>query len=86
MICFKGDGPWNLVVQAVGPKGAETIHLKNLKNSRERIQIPIPSDIDADGGMFQVDLVSVEDSYGCRKDLAVPGISVNVRRVKVGTR
>ena len=36
-----------------------------------------------EGGAFQVDLVSVKDSYGCKKSLAVPGTSVNVRRVKV---
>lgn len=31
-----------------------------------------------------IDLVSVEDTHGCKKALAVPGMSVNVRRVKVG--
>ncbi|KAL5535305.1 hypothetical protein ACEPAF_3399 [Sanghuangporus sanghuang] len=83
---LRGDGPWNLEVQAVGPRGSETISLKGLKNSREKIQVPIPPDIDAEGGVFQIDLVSVEDVYGCRKDLAVPGISVNVRRVKPTVR
>jgi hypothetical protein len=28
-------------------------------------------------------IVSVEDSYGCKRSISVPGISVNVRRVKV---
>ena len=28
-------------------------------------------------------IVSIEDSYGCKRTLSVPGISVNVRRVKV---
>jgi hypothetical protein len=28
--------------------------------------------------------VSVEDSYGCKRSISVPGVSVNVRRVKVG--
>ena len=31
----------------------------------------------------KVHLVSIEDSSGCKKNLAVPGISVNVRRLKV---
>ena len=70
-------------LQAVGPRGSETLQLEGLKNGRERIQVPIPPDIDSEGGIFQIDLVSVEDTYGCKKDLAVPGISVNVRRVKV---
>ena len=29
------------------------------------------------------DVVSVEDSYGCKRDISVPGVVVNVRRVKV---
>jgi len=28
-------------------------------------------------------LVSIEDSYGCKRSLSVQGISVNVRRVQV---
>lgn len=70
-------------MQVVGPKGTETLRLNDLKKSRERIQVPIPAVVDSEGGAFQIDLVSVEDSYGCKKDLAVPGMSVNVRRVKV---
>ncbi|KAH8120086.1 hypothetical protein DFH11DRAFT_1558255 [Phellopilus nigrolimitatus] len=83
---LRGDGPWNLEVQIVGPKGSEMLQMKDLKKSREKLKVPIPSAIDEEGGMFQVDLVSVEDSYKCRKDLAVPGMSVNVRRVKPNVR
>ncbi|KAI5121322.1 hypothetical protein M0805_003789 [Coniferiporia weirii] len=83
---LRGHGPWNLEVQIVGPKGSETLRMKDLKQSKEKIQIPVPSAIDEEGGMFQIDLVSVQDSYGCKKDLAVPGMSVNVRRVKPNVR
>lgn len=57
--------------------------MKGLKRNREKVQVPIPDIIDQEGGTFQIDLVSIQDSYGCKKDLAVPGMSVNVRRVKV---
>lgn len=70
-------------MQVVGPRGSETLHLKDLKQKREKVKVPIPRIIDEEGGTFQIDLVSIEDSYGCKKDLAVPGMSVNVRRVKV---
>ena len=66
----------------MGPKGSETIYFKDLKKKRETLEIPIPTVVDEEDGTFQIDLVSVEDSYGCRKELSVPGISVNVRRVK----
>ena len=33
-----------------------------------------------------MDLVSVKDSYGCRRNLAVPGVTVNVRRAKPHAR
>ena len=80
---MKGDGSWNLDMQVVGPRGSETLHLEDLKQNREKVKVPIPRNIDEEGGIFQIDLVSVQDSYGCKKDLAVPGMSVNVRRVKV---
>ena len=67
----------------MGPRGSETLHLEDLKQTREKVKVPIPRNIDEEGGIFQIDLVSVQDSYGCKKDLAVPGMSVNVRRVKV---
>ena len=63
------------------------------------MRLPIPPVIDEEGGNFVVDLgeiqsvpgtamvdtfvVSVEDAYGCKRQLSVPGISVNVKRIKV---
>ena len=70
-------------MQAVGPMESDIFTFKGLKKSRERIKVPIPKTINEGGGTFQIDLVSVKDSYGCKKSLAVPGTSVNVRRVKV---
>ena len=79
----QGDGPWSLELQIVSPMGSETVKVNDLKKNRERIQVPIPRTIDEEGGTFQVDLVSVQDAYNCTKNLAGPGLSVNVRRVKV---
>lgn len=79
----QGDGPWNLEAQVVSPKGSNALQFKDLKKARETIEVPIPTDVDEEGGSFQIDLVSVQDSYGCKKELTVPGMSVNVRRVKV---
>lgn len=31
-------------------------------------------------------LVSIEDAYGCKRPITVPGLSVNVRRIKVNTK
>ena len=70
-------------LQVSGPKGSEIIRKVKLQKSRERVQIPIPQVVDEEGGSFQIDLVSVEDVHGCKKALAVPGMSVNVRRIKV---
>lgn len=67
----------------MGPKGSETLQFKNLRKKTETIEVPIPAVVDAEGGTFQIDLVSIQDSYGCKKELNVPGMSVNVRRVKV---
>ncbi|TDL28053.1 hypothetical protein BD410DRAFT_782006 [Rickenella mellea] len=79
---LRGKGPWNLDVQIVGPKGSEIVHLSDIRKARETLRLPIPRIIDEEGGSFQVDLFSIEDAYGCKKELAVPGITVNVRRVK----
>lgn len=70
----------------MGSTESETLTFKDLKKSRESIKVTIPKTINEEGGNFQVDLVSVRDSYGCKKSLAVPGKSVNVRRVKVSGR
>ncbi|KAI0785502.1 hypothetical protein BC629DRAFT_1593962 [Irpex lacteus] len=79
---LKGTGPWNLDLQVVGPRGSEIVQIAKLQKQRERIQIPIPAIIDKNGGSFEVDLVSVEDAYGCKRSVSVPGVVVNVRRVK----
>ncbi|KAF8527547.1 hypothetical protein BU17DRAFT_73948 [Hysterangium stoloniferum] len=79
---LKGTPPWNLEVQILGPKGSQNVNVSQLKNPRETLRLPIPAVIDEEGGTFQVDLVSVEDAYGCKRQLSVPGVSVNVKRVK----
>ncbi|KAI0697588.1 hypothetical protein BC835DRAFT_1471555 [Cytidiella melzeri] len=79
---LKGTGPWNLDLQIVGPRGSEIIQIGKIKKERERIQIPIPAVIDKNGGSFEIDLGNVEDAYGCKRSISVPGIAVNVRRVK----
>ncbi|OBZ79799.1 hypothetical protein A0H81_01490 [Grifola frondosa] len=78
---LRGTAPWNIEVQVVGPKGSETIHVPGITTARQTIQVPIPKVIDRDGGSFEIDLVSVEDAYGCKRSLSVPGITVNVRRI-----
>lgn len=79
---LKGTGPWTLYVQVVGPKGSEIIPVRDIQTPRKTIEVSIPPAIDRNGGSFEVDLVSVEDSYGCKRDISVPGVVVNVRRVK----
>ncbi|KAI0078871.1 hypothetical protein K474DRAFT_778657 [Panus rudis PR-1116 ss-1] len=79
---LRGTGPWNLDVQVVGPKGSEIVRFDNIKTARKTLKVPIPPAIDRDGGAFEIDLVTVEDAYGCKRALSVPGITVNVRRVK----
>ncbi|KAI6120638.1 hypothetical protein EDD16DRAFT_1692102 [Pisolithus croceorrhizus] len=61
-----GTPPWNLELQVVGPRSTNSI-------------CPIPSDIDKEGGTFEL---LWKDMYGCKRSVSVPGISVNVRRVQ----
>ncbi|KAJ7361595.1 hypothetical protein DFH08DRAFT_768660 [Mycena albidolilacea] len=77
-----GTGPWNLEVRVVSPTGSETLQIRDIKTSKKTLHIPIPTRVDRDGGAFDVDLVSIEDVYECKRPVSVPGISVNVRRVK----
>ncbi|CAL1694099.1 unnamed protein product [Somion occarium] len=79
---LRGTGPWNLDVQVVGPKGSDIVRVENITTPQKTIQVPVPPTIDRDGGSFEIDLVSIEDAYGCKRSLSVPGITVNVRRVK----
>ncbi|TFY82279.1 hypothetical protein EWM64_g1741 [Hericium alpestre] len=81
-----GTGPWNLEVQVVGPKGSDTIMFPGIQTARKRLQLPIPKSINQSGGTFEIDLVSIEDSYGCKRSLSVPGVSVNVKRTKPSVR
>lgn len=54
--CSQGTGPWNLNVQVVSPQGSELLQEKNIPNPRYTVRVPIPSDIDRDGGSFEVAL------------------------------
>ncbi|KAF7968974.1 hypothetical protein HWV62_28777 [Athelia sp. TMB] len=79
---LRGTGPWNVEVQVVGPKGSEILQIPGIKASRSKLQIPIPREVDQEGGSFDIELISVEDSYGCKRVISVPGITANVRRIK----
>ncbi|KAG7099638.1 hypothetical protein E1B28_001464 [Marasmius oreades] len=79
---LRGSGPWNLEVQVVGPTSSETIRIPGIESARKTLQIPIPFPIDKEGGNFDIDLISVEDKYGCKRTISSPGISVKVRRLK----
>ncbi|EJD54259.1 hypothetical protein AURDEDRAFT_94875 [Auricularia subglabra TFB-10046 SS5] len=79
---LKGSAPWKLEVQVLGPKGSKTIPYPNLREPRAKLQVPIPREIDADGGAFQIDLVTVEDAHGCKLPVSDQGMSVKVKRAK----
>ncbi|KAF9225491.1 hypothetical protein BS17DRAFT_801515 [Gyrodon lividus] len=79
---LRGTAPWNLELQIVGLRNTDSLEIRDIKTSPARIRVPIPAQIDREGGSFEVDLVSVEDTYGCKRSISVPGVSVNVRRVK----
>ncbi|KAG9036801.1 hypothetical protein FRB95_007899 [Tulasnella sp. JGI-2019a] len=74
---LRGTSPWALEFQV----GDALQTVKDIAKSRSSVTFTIPKDIDADGGLFQIDLVSVVDANGCKQTLNVPGISVNVQRV-----
>jgi len=75
--------------------------MTNIVTPRHTLRVPIPVEVDQEGGLFEVLLseltifyswsvdfadfvvVSVEDSSGCKRPINIPGISVNVRRIKV---
>ncbi|KIK30206.1 hypothetical protein PISMIDRAFT_26692 [Pisolithus microcarpus 441] len=83
---LRGTPPWNLELQVVGPRSTDSIVIRDISSSPVGVPVPIPSDIDKEGGTFEVDLVTVEDMYGCKRSVSVPGISVNVRRVQPTAR
>ncbi|KAJ7786467.1 hypothetical protein B0H16DRAFT_1657755 [Mycena metata] len=80
---LRGTGPWNLELRVVSPTGSETLQIRDIKTAKKTLQIPIPARVDRDGGTFDIDLVSIEDVYECKRPVSVPAITVNVRRVKV---
>ncbi|KAF7320467.1 hypothetical protein MKEN_00831600 [Mycena kentingensis (nom. inval.)] len=79
---LQGTGPWKLEARVVSQTGSETRHFTDIKTAKKTLQIPIPGKIDRDGGSFDIDLVSVEDVYECRRPVSVPAVSVTVRRVQ----
>ncbi|KZV76955.1 hypothetical protein PENSPDRAFT_597464 [Peniophora sp. CONT] len=79
---FKGIGPWSLDVQLVGLKESKTLNFAKIESARHKLRIPVPDRINKNGGSFDISLRSVEDSSGCRRTLTVPGVTVNVRRIK----
>lgn len=79
---LRGTPPWSLKLQVAGPAGAKIIEESDLTESRSRLSVPIPEEVDAEGGMFQIDLVSVVDANRCERSLNVPGIPVNVQRLR----
>ena len=54
--CPQGTAPWNLELDVVGPRTTDRLEIRDIKSSPTRIQVPIPSKIDKEGGTFEVDL------------------------------
>ncbi|KAF9454153.1 hypothetical protein P691DRAFT_798413 [Macrolepiota fuliginosa MF-IS2] len=78
-IDLRGTGPWDVEFQIIGPKSSDNFRVTGITTPRKRVQIPIPKDLQKNGGMFEVALISAEDSY-CKRPVSVPGIIVNVKR------
>ncbi|KAG8878600.1 hypothetical protein FRB97_002382 [Tulasnella sp. 331] len=74
---LRGTPPWALEFQV----GDTMQTIKDIVKPRSSVTFKIPEGIDAEGGLFQIDLVSVVDANGCKEALNVHGISVNVQRV-----
>ena len=53
---FQGTGPWNLELQVIGPHTAETMQLQAIRTSKKTIQVPIPQELQKDGGTFEIDI------------------------------
>ena len=43
-------------MQIIGPKTSETMLFENIENPQKALQIPIPKEVDKDGGSFEIDL------------------------------
>ncbi|KAF5352715.1 hypothetical protein D9756_005934 [Leucocoprinus leucothites] len=76
---LRGTGPWNIEFQIIGPKNTENFRVAGIKSPRQRVQVPIPKDIQKTGGAFEINLISAEDSY-CKRPVSVTGIIVDVKR------
>ncbi|KAG5722295.1 putative nucleoporin [Termitomyces sp. T112] len=83
---LRGTGPWNLEMQVVGPESSETIRLEGIETPRKSILVPIPKGINSDEDTFDINIVSIEDVYKCKRAVSVPGITVSVRGVKATAR
>ncbi|KAH9178805.1 hypothetical protein EDB89DRAFT_1928552 [Lactarius sanguifluus] len=77
-----GLGPWNLNLQLVGPQKSEIIPFSGIDTAQRKLRVAVPKDVNREGGSFEINIVSVEDSSGCKRTLSVPGVTVNVRKVK----
>lgn len=53
---LQGTAPWNLELEIVGPRATDRLEIRDIKSSPARIQVPIPSKIDKEGGTFEADL------------------------------
>lgn len=49
-------------MQVVSPQGSELLREKNIPNPKYTVRVPIPSDIDRDGGSFEVALGKIVSS------------------------
>jgi hypothetical protein len=57
LICLdQGTGPWNLDVQVIGPQSVEVLQIKGIETSKKAIKIPIPKEVEKNGGSFEIDL------------------------------
>lgn len=83
---LSGNGPLTLELQVVGPQGSEILKVPDVKSDKKTVRVQVPRLVDQSGGSFEIDLVSIEDANGCKRSLSVPGISVDVRRVKSTAR
>ncbi|KAJ3844932.1 hypothetical protein EV361DRAFT_393865 [Lentinula raphanica] len=79
---LRGSPPWSLELQLVGPRSSDILTFPDINTNRKQLQIPVPATVDKEGGTFEIDLISVEDKSRCKLPISVPGISVNVRRLK----
>ncbi|KAI0001714.1 hypothetical protein BJV77DRAFT_1075828 [Russula vinacea] len=77
-----GIGPWNLSLQLVGPRKSEIISFSGIDTARRRLQVGVPKDVNKEGGSFDINIVSIEDSSGCKRTLSTPGVTVNVKKIK----